>query len=90
MATLKIPALYSHYTDKNKEMQLDGTTIRHVFENLFLLYPTIQKHIIDPNGKQRRHINIFLNKINIVDLQKDETPVNQQDVITILPNISGG
>lgn len=90
MATLKIPALYSHYTGKQKELQVGGATIKEMLENLYQEHPAIRKHIVDSEGSMRRNINIFVNKINIVELDRLQTSLREEDVIILLPNISGG
>lgn len=38
----------------------------------------------------RRFINVFLNSKDIRFLQQEQTPLQSQDVITILPAIAGG
>lgn len=90
MAILKIPKLYSYYTDHQTEIILGGETIFAILNALFLEHPAIEKHLKDNKGQLRRHINLFINKTNIKDLAGMESAVSDNDTITILPNISGG
>lgn len=90
MATLKIPRLYSFYTDNQMLIQLEGNTIDELFKQLYLTHPAIEKHLLDAKGNFRRHINIFVHGENIRTLEGNQTPLAPDDVITILPNISGG
>ncbi len=90
MATLKIPRLYSFYTSNQMSIQLEGKTIEELFGQLYSAHPAIQKHLLDSKGNFRRHINIFIHGENIRNLEGINTPLAPDDVITILPNISGG
>jgi molybdopterin converting factor small subunit len=53
-------------------------------------FPKIQTHLFDSKGQVRRHINLFVNADNIRDLNGLETTIGEQDVIKILPSVTGG
>jgi molybdopterin converting factor small subunit len=38
----------------------------------------------------RRHINLFVNADNIRDLQGLGTPVGENDIVKVLPSVTGG
>ena len=90
MAIIKIPKLYSFYTNHQTEIVVGGATIGSILSTLFQQYPAIEKHLKNNKGELRRHINLFINKTNIKDLEGMESAVSDSDTITILPNISGG
>lgn len=90
MATLKIPKLYGYYTANQTEISLVGDTVADVLNCLYATHPAIQKQLVDAKGDLRRHINVFVNKVNISSKQGLQTPVTTDDTIMILPNISGG
>lgn len=78
------------YINNQTEVQLDGSTISDVLDNLTLHYPAIKPHIMDKNGNLRRYVNLFVNSDNIKDLHGIQTPVQETDKIILLPSISGG
>ncbi len=90
MPTLRVPALLKYYLNQQTEVTLSGTTVAEVLENLVSQYPVIQPHVFDSSGKVRRHINLFVNTENIRELNGLDTPVTEQDVVKVLPSVTGG
>jgi MoaD family protein len=90
MPLLRVPALLKYYLDNQTEVPLAGETVGEVLRQLSGQYPQIQSHIFDKNGKMRRHINIFVNADNIRDLQGLGTTVAENDIVKILPSVTGG
>jgi len=90
MVTVKLPGLYRYYVKNAKDLCYNGQTVREVLDAVFSDYPALRNQLFDVEGEKKRHINIFVNKASIKDLEFLETPVQPDDVITILPNISGG
>ncbi len=90
MPTLRVPTLYKYYLENQTEITLNGTTVLEVLQDLGQRYPKSQTLIFDSNGAVRRHVNLFINKDNIRSLQGVETPLQNDDVLKILPNLSGG
>jgi len=46
--------------------------------------------ICDETGAVRRHINLFVNRSHVRDLQGLDTPLAAGDVLFVLPAVSGG
>jgi MoaD family protein len=90
MPTLRLPALLKYYLDNQIETRLDGRTVGEVLRDLSQKHRKIHSHIFDSSGQVRRHINIFVNADNIRDLNGLETPVGENDVVKILPSVTGG
>jgi sulfur-carrier protein len=90
MPALRVPTLLKYYLDNKTEVHVTGQTIAAVLDDLVKQHPAIQAHLFDSSGKVRRHINLFVNANNIRDLNGLETPVSENDVIKVLPSITGG
>lgn len=90
MAEIKLPGLYRYYVNGETDLHYTAPTVGAVLEGLAQQYPALTKQLFTPKGDKKRHINIFVNKVNIKELDMFETAVNDDDVITVLPNISGG
>lgn len=78
------------YVDGQTEVPVQGATVSAVLTDLFERHPAIKTQIMDTKGELRRHINLFVNDMNIKDLQGLETVVRLNDRIILLPSISGG
>jgi molybdopterin converting factor small subunit len=90
MPTLRVPALLKYYLDDQTEVALKGETVGDILRSLSKQYPKISSHIFDNSGQVRRHINLFVNEESIRDLQGLGTPVGQDDILKIIPSITGG
>jgi molybdopterin converting factor small subunit len=90
MASLHLPELMKYYVDDQTDLVLDGNTVAEVIVDLVARYPSIKLHIMDKNGQLRRYINLFINHIDINELNGMDTPIQADDKIILLPSISGG
>ncbi len=90
MPTLRVPALLKYYLNQQTEVSLPGATVGEVLLELVQQYPKIQTHLFDNAGKVRRHINLFINTENIRDLNGLDTVLKEEDVIKVLPSVTGG
>ena len=50
----------------------------------------VRRHLYTEDGRLRSFVNVYLNDEDIRFLQKEQTPLNANDVITIVPSIAGG
>lgn len=67
-------------------MELDGATVGEVLRALELAHPKITGWIQDEQGKVRRNVNVFVNGEQV----KEDSPLAGDDVIQVLPSVSGG
>ena len=87
---IRLPALMQYYTDKADNFAVEGQTVLEAVRAAAILFPALQPHLFDAKNELRRHVNLFVNGISIRDLAGAETAVSEQDVVRILPSISGG
>ena len=90
MAKVKIPQPLRKLSEGKDEVTVEGESVEKVLESLEEKYPQIRERIRDEGGKLRRFINIFVNGNDIRHLQAEETPVKEDDEVSILPAIAGG
>ncbi len=90
MPILKVPGLMRYYVENQAEVRLGGDTVGALLVELMEQYPTIRPHLVDAKGNLRRYINLFVNQVNIRDLNGMDTPLGENDQVVLLPSISGG
>ena len=90
MSTLKIPTPLRPYAGGQTKIEVQATTISGALDQLVDDYPDIRQHILNGNGELRPFVNLFLNGENVKDLQGDETPLNEDDRLVLIPSIAGG
>ncbi|MBI5207339.1 MAG: MoaD/ThiS family protein [Candidatus Firestonebacteria bacterium] len=87
---VRIPTPLRKITADNSEVTAEGNNIGEIVEYLEKKYPGIKNRICEEDGKIRRFINIYKNDEDIRFLQGQETPVGNNDEISIVPAIAGG
>jgi molybdopterin synthase sulfur carrier subunit len=90
MPTVRIPTPLRKLTNNQEEVIASGATLGAVLDELNASFPGLSERIVDENGTIRRFVNIFVNDEDVRFLQEKETPINEADVISIVPAIAGG
>ena len=85
-----IPTPLRTYTDNRDTLEVAGSNIGEVLSNLTQQYSELKRHLFDEKGALRNFVNVYVNDEDVRYLQKDATPVNKGDVVTIVPSIAGG
>ena len=90
MAVFRIPTPLRKLTKGQEEVSASGDTIGAAIGQLELHYQGLRERICDDRGQVRRFVNIFKNDEDIRFLQNLDTPIVDQDEISIVPAIAGG
>lgn len=68
------------------EHAVAGATVGELLQELARAHPAASGWILDERGVLRRHINVYVNG----ELGGQDTRVDAEDLIDVLPAISGG
>ncbi len=90
MPTLKIPTPLRPYADGQSVVTVQGGTVAEALRDLVAQYPALEKHLFSEEGELRPFVNLFLGQEDVRHLQGEETPLNEDDVLRIIPSIAGG
>jgi len=90
MPFVRVPALFRYYLNQQTQVSLPGASVQETLQALIAAYPAIGPHLFDSQGRLRRHINLFVNSENIRSLNELETALSAEDVLKILPSVTGG
>lgn len=86
MAKVRLRAPLSELAGGRRELELDGATVAEVLRALEEEHPDVKGWILDEQGNIRDHINVFVNK----ECGREETVLEPDDRVHVLPAISGG
>lgn len=89
MVNVKIPTPLRKFTNQLGEVEVNGSRVTEIIDNLEKKYPGIKKRLLDETGKIRKFINIYVGEEDIRFLQKEQTKIEGKEV-TIVPSIAGG
>jgi MoaD family protein len=73
-----------------KTVQGEGSTVGEVLNQMNSRYPGFKEQITTEDGSLHRFVNIYINDEDIRYLQSLDTPVQEGDVVSILPALAGG
>jgi molybdopterin synthase sulfur carrier subunit len=73
-----------------RSVAADGSTLRELILNVEKRHPGFAGQLLETGGEQRPFVNIYVNDEDVRYLQGLETPVDEADVVSILPAVAGG
>lgn len=90
MTAVRVPTPLRPYTEGQKEIQVEAETVGGALHDLAESYPGLKKHLFDDDGKLRSYVNVFVNEDDVRGLQGEDTRLDPDDRVTIVPSIAGG
>lgn len=90
MVKILIPTALRQYVDQRDAVEVEARTVGEALETLSRRYTELRRHLYNEEGKLRSFVNIYLNDEDIRYLQREATPLNDGDTLTIVPSIAGG
>jgi len=73
-----------------KSVKAEGATVAELLSDLDSRYPGFRAQISANDGQLHRFVNIYLNDEDIRYLKALDTPLQDGDVVSILPALAGG
>jgi molybdopterin synthase sulfur carrier subunit len=85
-----IPTPLRQYAEKKESLEVQAKTVGEALSAVTSQYSDLRKHLYNDDGKLRSFVNIYVGDEDIRFLQKDQTPLKDDDVLSIVPSIAGG
>lgn len=90
MAKVLIPTALLSATNGQDELIIPGATIAAVLERLGAEFPELKKQLFGADGGLRHFVNLYKGAEDVRTLQGLETPLGDNDELSIVPSIAGG
>ena len=87
---LRIPSPLRSFTNGQAILEVQGSNIKEILDELFEKYPEIKQHIIDSEGNLRNFVNIFIGDTDIKHSGGIDANVENGSDVRIIPSIAGG
>ena len=81
-----IPTPLRSYTGR-REVEASGATLDALLQDLDRQFPGLRFRVVDEQGAIRRHMRVFVNGSQAMDLA---TPLGPHDTVQIVQALSGG
>ena len=86
MAVVRLRGPLKRLAGDRSQHTIDGATVDELLRAIEQEHPAARGWILDEQGVLRRHINVFVNG----ELVAQDTHVETEDKIDVLPALSGG
>ena len=90
MARVKLPTILRSHAGGEKQVEVDGATLREVLSDLETRYHGITSTVLTDDGALHRFVNVYVNDEDVRYLGSLETEVRDGDTVSILPAVAGG
>jgi molybdopterin synthase sulfur carrier subunit len=88
--TVRIPTVLRKLTKSQAEVEVSGSDIAALIDDLEAKYPGLKERICNDEGKIRRFVNVFINDEDIRFLGNETAKLEDGDVVAIVPAVAGG
>jgi molybdopterin/thiamine biosynthesis adenylyltransferase/rhodanese-related sulfurtransferase/molybdopterin converting factor small subunit len=90
MAKVLIPTALRRFTGEQDSVEVTGATVAEALGQLTTQFPNLKKNLYTDEGKLRSFVNVYVNDEDIRYLDKDQTELQGNETISIVPSIAGG
>ncbi|MCH2538917.1 MAG: MoaD/ThiS family protein [Anaerolineales bacterium] len=90
MATIHIPTPLRAYTNGETQITVSGTTVGAALQDLTSQHTQLQQHLYSEKGELRAFVNIFLDSDDVRNLKGEDTPLEENSRLRIVPSVAGG
>ena len=90
MSRVRIPPTLRAATAGTKLVEIEGSTVREIVDNLVATYPGLAAQLLAADGTVNEFVNVFLNDTDVRHLDGLSTAVTERDGIVLLPAMAGG
>jgi sulfur-carrier protein len=87
---VRLPTVLRTAASGQAVVTVDGGTIGEVLEALQRAYPAMSGQVLTNEGTLHRFVNVYVNDDDVRYLDKLDTKLGPDDVVSILPAVAGG
>jgi molybdopterin synthase sulfur carrier subunit len=88
--TVRLPSQLYDKAGGRRAITVPAGTARDVIAALEAAAPGMRFHLCEETGELRSFVNIFLNGVNIRNLEGLDTPIPAGAAVAIFPSVAGG
>ena len=87
---VRLPTVLRQHAAGQSSVKANGATVGEVFEDLVRQFPLLSGQLVTDDGALHKFVNVYRNDDDVRFLDSLATPVEDSDVISILPAVAGG
>jgi molybdopterin converting factor small subunit len=87
---VRVPTVLRQNAGGQATITANGATLGEVFDDVVRQFPLMAGKVVTDDGSLHKFVNVYRNDEDVRYLQRLDTPVEDKDVISILPAVAGG
>ncbi len=90
MATIRIPMPMRRYTNGERLVTVEASTLAAAIDELGRRFPGLRERLVNGDGQLHHFVNVFVNEQDVRTLQGLDTPLDERAEVSIIPAMAGG
>jgi sulfur-carrier protein len=87
---VRLPTILRSHVGGAPSVTAEGKTVGELFDGLVARYPSLKGQLITESGDLHKFVNVYRNDDDIRYTGRLDTPVEENDVVSIIPAVAGG
>jgi sulfur-carrier protein len=87
---LRMPPILRPQVGGERDVEVDGSTLREALDELFSRYPGVRSHLVDEQGELNRFVNVYVENEDVRLGEGLETSLVDGGVVRVIPAMAGG
>ncbi|MEO6122026.1 MAG: ubiquitin-like small modifier protein 1 [Acidimicrobiales bacterium] len=87
---VRLPTILRQHAGGQAKVKANSGTLGEVLADLVRQFPNLADQVVTGDGALHRFVNVYVNDDDVRYLQKLDTTVGDDDVVSILPAVAGG
>jgi molybdopterin converting factor small subunit len=88
--TILLPSVLRPATGGQGVIEVEAGTVGEALARLVESHERVKQHLFQDDGTLRGFVNVYVNDRDIRDLERERSPVQPGDEISIVPAMAGG
>jgi molybdopterin synthase sulfur carrier subunit len=87
---VRMPTILRPHVGGSPTVTAEGKTVGELFDGLVARYPGLKGQLVTDTGDLHKFVNVYRNDDDIRYTGRLDTPVEDHDVVSIIPAVAGG
>jgi molybdopterin synthase sulfur carrier subunit len=87
---VRLPTILRPHVGGSPTVTAEGKTVGELFDGLVARYPSLKGQLVTETGDLHKFVNVYRNDDDIRYTGRLDTPVAENDVVSIIPAVAGG
>ena len=87
---LRMPPVLRPQVNGERDVEVEGATLREALDDLFERYPGVRGHLVDDAGELNRFVNVYVENEDVRLGEGLDTTLIEGGTVRVIPAMAGG